>query len=127
MRLLPKAIDGEETGEIDAEGAAYGDGYYYLVGSHGLSRKKGTLDPSSFFLFRVPVDEQTGYPPFKISKKKAAKEIERTDALKALLKGAPDPIGRYAEQPLAKAMAVLISRGWLIEMVASSLACVVRL
>ncbi len=102
MRLLPKKIDGEKTGEIDAEGAAYGDGYFYLSGSHGLSRKKAKYDPSSFFLFRFPVDPETGYPAFEFSKKSVAGEIKRTNALQAVLKGAPDPIGKYAEQPLGE-------------------------
>lgn len=102
IRLLPKKIDGEKTGEIDAEGAAYGDGYFYLSGSHGLSRKKAKYDPSSFFLFRFPVDTATGYPAFEFSKKSVAGEIERTHALQAILKEAPDPIGKYAEQPLGE-------------------------
>ncbi len=102
MRLLPKTLDVEKLGEIDAEGAAYGDGHFYVVGSHGLSRKKGKFHPGSFFLFRVPVDATTGYPSFKFSKKTTAPEIERTDALRSLLKGAPEPIGNYAEKPLGE-------------------------
>lgn len=102
MRLLPKKLNGAKTGEIDAEGAAYGDGFFYIVGSHGLSRKKAEFNPSSFFLFRFPVDEETGFPEFEFSKKKVAPDIERTDALRAILKGAPDPIGQYAEKPLGE-------------------------
>ncbi|WP_306150098.1 MULTISPECIES: DUF3616 domain-containing protein [unclassified Roseibium] len=102
MRLLPKELNGAKTGEIDAEGAAYGDGYFYIVGSHGLSRKKAEFNPSSFFLFRFSVDEETGFPEFEFSKKKVAPDIERTDALRAILKGAPDPIGQYAEKPLGE-------------------------
>jgi hypothetical protein len=102
MRLLPKELNGAKTGEIDAEGAAYGDGYFYILGSHGLSRKKAEFNPSSFFLFRFPVDEETGFPEFEFSKKKVAPDIERTDALRAILKGAPDPIGQYAEKPLGE-------------------------
>ncbi|XYK80268.1 MAG: DUF3616 domain-containing protein [Labrenzia sp.] len=102
MRLLPKELDGAKTGEIDAEGAAYGDGFFYIVGSHGLSRKKAEFNQSSFFLFRFPVDGETGVPEFEFSKKKFAPEIERTDALRGILKGAPDPIGQYAEKPLGE-------------------------
>ena len=102
MRLLPKELNGAKTGEIDAEGAAYGDGFFYLVGSHGLSRKKAEFNPSSFFLFRFPVDRETGSPEFEFSRKTVAPEIERTDVLRAILKGAPDPIGQYAEKPLGE-------------------------
>jgi hypothetical protein len=102
MRLLPKRINGEKTGEIDAEGAAFGDGYFYLTGSHGVSRKKGAFDPSSYYLFRFPSDPDTGYPAFAFSKKRTAEEIQRTDALRAILKDAPEPIGQYAEQPLGE-------------------------
>ncbi|EEE47325.1 DUF3616 domain-containing protein [Roseibium alexandrii] len=102
MRLLPKELNGAKTGEIDAEGAAYGDGFFYIVGSHGLSRKKAEFNSSSFFLFRFPVDGETGVPEFKFSKKTVAPVIERTDELRAILKGAPDPIGHYAEKPLGE-------------------------
>lgn len=102
MRLLPKKIDGEEMKEIDAEGAAFGDGHFYITGSHGLSRNSGKFKASSFFLFRFPVDPDTGMPEFEISRDETASELDRTNALRSLLKEAPDPIGKYAEQPLGE-------------------------
>ena len=51
--------------ELDGEGVAYAAPYFYVVGSHGCSRKKDKFSPSSFVLARVrvnvrgqPVDEQ---------------------------------------------------------------------
>ena len=45
--------------EIDAEAIAYGDGQFYITGSHGLSRKKGKDRPATFQVFRLDGDEIT--------------------------------------------------------------------
>ncbi|MEZ5301326.1 MAG: DUF3616 domain-containing protein [Verrucomicrobiales bacterium] len=42
-------------GESDLEGAAFGGGFLYLCGSHGLSSKSGKLEEERFRLFRIPV------------------------------------------------------------------------
>ncbi len=102
MRVLPEKNAGQVFKEIDAEGAAYADGYFYLVGSHGLSRKKAKYNPANFFVFRFPVDITTGKPVFAFSADKAAPEIARTDALRQVLKRAPGAIGEYTEKPLGK-------------------------
>jgi hypothetical protein len=102
MRLLAEREGGTEFGEIDAEGAAYSDGSFYLTGSHGLSRKKATVNASSFFVFRFPADRKTGIPPFAVSAKTVAPEIARTDRLREAISTAPGLIGEYAEKPLGK-------------------------
>lgn len=102
MRLLRKKEGGKKFKEIDAEGAAYADGYFYVMGSHGLSRKKAKFNPSSFFIFRFPVDPKTGEATFKVSSKTIAPEIERSDRLREAIKTAPGAVGAYAEKPLGE-------------------------
>lgn len=42
--------------EFDGEGVAYDSGFFYVVGSHGCSRRKERFRLSSFMLARIPVD-----------------------------------------------------------------------
>ncbi|MCA1494605.1 DUF3616 domain-containing protein [Ensifer sp. NBAIM29] len=54
--LLPKKDEaGKKFDETDAEGVAYADGYYYIAGSHGLS-KSGEKQSSRYFLYRIPAE-----------------------------------------------------------------------
>ena len=48
-----------EFGELDGEGVAFAAPYYYVVGSHGCSRKKGEFRASSFILARLSNDRQS--------------------------------------------------------------------
>jgi hypothetical protein len=105
IRLLPDDIDGVEMKEIDAEGVAYSApaglkiAHLYVVGSHGLSRKKGSFQPSRFFLFRFAVDSSTGLPTFDFGDEYPEPAIERTSLLRDTLRNDP-VIGSYAEQKL---------------------------
>ena len=96
IRLLPDEVDGVEMDEIDAEGVAYVDAaapgeqpFFYVTGSHGLSRK-GALQPSRFFLLRFPVDPATGRPSFPFGDDEAAPEVARTAQLRETIKNAAD-------------------------------------
>lgn len=42
--------------EFDGEGVAYAEPYFYVVGSHGCSRKSGKLKTSALILARIRVD-----------------------------------------------------------------------
>jgi hypothetical protein len=44
--------------EFDGEGVAYADGVFYVVGSHGCSRKSGEFRLSSFLMARIRFDPQ---------------------------------------------------------------------
>lgn len=99
VRLLPDTVAGVAMDEIDAEAVTYADGYYYVTGSHGAARKSGAIEPSRFFVFRIPVDRKTGAPPFKPSKDVVDPRIDRTDALRNVLRAAPT-ISAYSEKPL---------------------------
>ena len=47
-------------GELDGEAVAFAAPYYYVVGSHGCSRKKGEFRASSFILARLSDERQGG-------------------------------------------------------------------
>lgn len=106
IRLLPDEVDGVDMDEIDAEGVAYvaaseeggGTSYYYVIGSHGLSRQ-GALQPSRFFLFRFPIDPSTGLPTFQFGDSDPGPEIERTALLRDTAKSLAKVVSS-AEQPL---------------------------
>lgn len=52
----PKITDDFE--ELDGEGVAYAAPYFYVVSSHGCSRKKGKFRLSTFILARIRVDQE---------------------------------------------------------------------
>ena len=57
----PKATCPEGAGDfdnLDGEGASYSEPYFYVVGSHGCSRKGGEFKLSAFILARVRVDAE---------------------------------------------------------------------
>ncbi|MCW1885100.1 DUF3616 domain-containing protein [Luteolibacter flavescens] len=61
----PIALPIESTGkkqEVDIEGVAFSpdDNAYYVVGSHGLGKKKGDFQPDRHSIYQVPVDPATG-------------------------------------------------------------------
>ena len=97
--LLPKKEGDRKFKEIDAEAAAYDDGYVYVTGSHGMSRRKCKFRQSQFYVFRFPVDKETGKPKFSISHENVAPEIERSDKLRQIVNDAPS-VGRFAEKCL---------------------------
>jgi hypothetical protein len=58
---LPVKSKGKKQ-EVDIEGVAYSpdDHAYYVVGSHGLGKKKGDFQPDRHSIYQVPVDPATG-------------------------------------------------------------------
>ncbi len=75
-----------------AEAIAADGAFYYLVGSHALSRG-GELQPSRFFVYRVPVDPATGAP---------SGAAVRSAGLRNLIEGVA-PLRAHAGQPIAAA------------------------
>jgi hypothetical protein len=43
----------EEGGQADAEAAAFDNGWFYAIGSHGTSRRNGAFEPSRDFVYRM--------------------------------------------------------------------------
>jgi hypothetical protein len=57
-RSVPCRRITEDFEEFDGEGVAYAAPYFYVVGSHGCSRKKGKFRLSTFILARIRVDQE---------------------------------------------------------------------
>jgi len=72
----------------DAEGVAYAEGFFYVTGSHGRSRNSDKPNESSYAVFRFPVNPVTGIPPFEVTEKDVAKEIESTNRLHDVIRNA---------------------------------------
>ena len=97
--LLPDKDGGVKFGEIDAEAAAYDDGFVYVIGSHGMSRSTCKFRPSQFFAFRFPVEIDNGKPTFSFSDNRVAPEIDRSGKIRRILQTA-ESIGPFAEKCL---------------------------
>jgi hypothetical protein len=48
--------------EIDIEAIAAKGDFYYIIGSHGISKKQGEQQENRFRIFRLKVDRETGEP-----------------------------------------------------------------
>ncbi|ABS68457.1 conserved hypothetical protein [Xanthobacter versatilis] len=103
--LLPSRDGDKKMKELDAEGVAYvapraagAPGYFYITGSHGLSRK-GKLQPSRYHVLRFPVDSATGRPTFPFDAETVAPQIESAATLGPAIANLPD-IGQFAPKKL---------------------------
>ncbi|MFG1317678.1 DUF3616 domain-containing protein [Xanthobacter autotrophicus] len=77
----------EKNNELDAEGVAYVEsktdaalGYFYITGSHGLSRE-GQRQDSRYQVLRFPVSTATGRPTFPFDTEEVAPQIEPATTL----------------------------------------------
>jgi hypothetical protein len=85
---LPVTSKGKKQ-EVDIEGVAYApdDHAYYVVGSHGLGKKKGDFQPDRHSIFQVPVDPPTGQVRKEgIRRASLLPWLERTPQVKPYLK-----------------------------------------
>lgn len=103
--LLPSRNGKKEMKELDAEGADYvapraagAPGYFYVTGSHGLSRK-GKMQPSRYFVLRFPVDPATGRPTFPFDAEAVAPQIEAAATLGPAIAALPE-VGPFATRNL---------------------------
>ena len=97
--LEKKGAAGKRLGEPDLEAVASDGGFVYLAGSHGVGRRTGRADPERYFVFRFPVDRESGKPAFEITRDRVADRIERSAGLKSVIELA-DRLGDFANQPL---------------------------
>jgi Protein of unknown function (DUF3616) len=87
--LLPERdATGAKFKETDAEGIAFADGTYYVVGSHGLN-KKGKKQASRYFVYRIRVPQDTGRPSDLGDDKTASAQVERSSALERFIAAHP--------------------------------------
>jgi hypothetical protein len=100
--LVPGAfirLRGEkEPGDPDAEGVAYGGGYFYVIGSHGRSRHGDEDNDSSYNVFRFKVDPATGKTPFKPSDDDVV-GVDPSGKLRDLIAGTA-PLDKFFNKPL---------------------------
>jgi len=82
--------------EIDIEAIAAEDDYYYITGSHGLSKKQGDMESNRFNLFRLKVNPETGMPVERAKAK--ADFLTRTSLTTVLSKDLL--LGRHFREPL---------------------------
>ena len=82
--------------EIDIEAIATEDDYYYITGSHGLSKKQGDMESNRFKFFRLKVNPETGMP---VERAKSKADFLATSSLTPVL--SKDPLlGRHFREPL---------------------------
>ncbi len=91
---LSDSARGYENDEIDAEAVAYSKGFFYIVGSHGRGRNTHRYSPSSYLIFRFPVNQVTGKPEFEFDKDDVSDEIEVSSRLGPVIETAPI-IGKF--------------------------------
>jgi hypothetical protein len=99
-RALIRLVHQDADGNPDAEGAAYADGFFYIVGSHGRGRHSDKRNDSSYAVFRFPVDKGTGKPAFKVSEDEVV-GVKSSTRLRGALRGG-DGINDFFNKPLAK-------------------------
>jgi hypothetical protein len=95
IRLIDNAHDGKLL-ELDAEGVAYADGYFYVIGSHGRPRNEKASDEaknkakaeSSRRVFRIRLASGAVDP--KTGKLTGAAEIRSSSELPRLIKSQAD-------------------------------------
>jgi hypothetical protein len=100
--LVPKDLTllSDEKKNPDAEGVAYADGFFYVTGSHGRSRKGNKKNKTSYAVFRFAVNPATGIPRIETSESKVA-GIEFTSRLRDALRD-DDAINAYFDKKLSK-------------------------
>ena len=76
-----------KAGDLDGEGVAFAAPYFYVVGSHGCSRRQGKFRPSSFVLARIDVG--AGGEAFDDGRAEVQTTYRLADALRAQPRLAP--------------------------------------
>jgi hypothetical protein len=95
LRLLSEPFG--SPGGMDAEAAAFDNGFFYVIGSHGRGAEPEPPKDSSFLVFRFPVDPR-GQPTFTVSDHTVAHEIQASNRLRDAVKHAV-PLSPFAELP----------------------------
>ncbi|WP_165936112.1 MULTISPECIES: DUF3616 domain-containing protein [unclassified Bradyrhizobium] len=100
--LVPKDLIrlSDDDDDPDAEGVAYDEGFFYVTGSHGRSRRGDEKNLSSYTVFRIAVDPKTGVPKTKPNAE-TVEGVEASPRLRKVLKK-DDDVEAYFNEPLAK-------------------------
>jgi hypothetical protein len=113
IRLIDDRHEGKAL-ELDGEGVAYANGFFYVIGSHGHPRDKGKkLDPvtdvarirarivAASQLVRIRVDPVSGHPVTATGAISDVPEIARTVRLKAII-GAESVLAPFVDRRLER-------------------------
>ncbi|WP_271628118.1 DUF3616 domain-containing protein [Bradyrhizobium sp. CCBAU 11445] len=100
--LVPRKLIrlSDDDKDPDAEGVAYEKGFFYVTGSHGRSRKSDKENLSSYVVFRIAVDPQTGAPKTEPNAKKV-EGVEPSPRLREVIEKSND-VGSKFNKPLAE-------------------------
>ena len=82
----------------DAEAVAFHDGFFFVTGSHGVTRVHAK-ENSSFLVFRFKVNAQTGKPDFLVTDREVNPAIQKSGALRTTIRVA-EHVGPFAEKAL---------------------------
>ncbi|MFD2183605.1 DUF3616 domain-containing protein [Rhodoplanes azumiensis] len=93
IRLVGKDVKGDP----DAEGAAFADRFFYVIGSHGRPRHGDGAGRSRFVVLRFPVDAR-GRPAFEVSEEEPT-GVEVSSRLGEAIRDAAG-LGAFYDQPL---------------------------
>jgi hypothetical protein len=102
-RLVPGKVirlrDEGAEGDPDAEGAAYHNGYFYVIGSHGRTRHGDKPNDASYAVFRFRVGKN-GEPAFGVSDTKPV-GVAASDRLRGAIREAAE-LGKFYDTPLSQ-------------------------
>ncbi|NVO16085.1 MAG: DUF3616 domain-containing protein [Rhodoplanes sp.] len=93
IRLTAKDVKGDP----DAEGAAFADGFFYVIGSHGRTRFGDAEGSARFVVLRFPTDKR-GRPSFAVSEDDVVGVAASTRLSEAMREA--DGVGPYFDKPL---------------------------
>jgi hypothetical protein len=95
IRLTAKDVKGDP----DAEGAAFADGFFYVIGSHGRTRYGDAEGSARFVVLRFPTDRR-GRPAFAVSEDDVVGVAASTRLGEALREA--DGVGPFFDKPLGQ-------------------------
>ena len=98
--LIDNSFEGKPL-ELDGEGVAYADGFFYVIGSHGHPRDSNhRLDPDKDAArIAAQIAASSQIVRFRSDGARATGPVERTAKLRALIAQQPD-LRRYRDQRL---------------------------
>jgi hypothetical protein len=100
IQLIDDSFEGEPL-ELDGEGVAYADGFFYVIGSHGHPRDSNhRLDPDKDAVrIAAQIAARSQIVRFRSDGVRATGPVERTAKLRAIIAKQPD-LRRFRDQRL---------------------------
>lgn len=99
LRVMTDVVLLDSGSEIDIEAIAVDNDSYYIIGSHGVSKKDGKIQKNRYKIFRFRVDPATGLPAMGIHSETRRPIDLQIGSLSSILKN-DAVLGRYFQKPL---------------------------